>query len=96
MADEAVQIARVSPVHREYVPTLGPLDYPESRGFAEATARRRCRRARGGARGRARSRAASAKVTGAGFHTRERIGHRGRHRQRQPPLLPHERGELAA
>ena len=38
MADEAVQIARVSPVHREYVPTLGPLEYPESRGFATATA----------------------------------------------------------
>src|SRR5687767_5887420 len=29
MAEEAVQIARVSPVHREYVPTLGPLEYPE-------------------------------------------------------------------
>src|SRR5262245_57682854 len=27
MAAEAVQIARVSPVHREYVPTLGPLEY---------------------------------------------------------------------
>ncbi len=38
MADEAVQIARVSPVHREYVPTLGPLEYPEARGFASATA----------------------------------------------------------
>jgi predicted Zn-dependent protease len=25
MAEDAVQIARVSPVHREYVPTLGPL-----------------------------------------------------------------------
>ncbi|HTH05857.1 MAG TPA: DNA gyrase modulator, partial [Ilumatobacteraceae bacterium] len=24
MVDDAVQIARVSPVHREYVPTLGP------------------------------------------------------------------------
>src|SRR5687768_14931668 len=24
LADEAVQIARVSPVHREYLPTLGP------------------------------------------------------------------------
>ena len=38
MADEAVQIARVSPVHREYVPTLGPLEYPEARGFATASA----------------------------------------------------------
>ena len=38
LASEAVQIARVSPVHREYVPTLGPLTYPESKGFADATA----------------------------------------------------------
>jgi predicted Zn-dependent protease len=38
MAEEAVQIARVSPVHREYVPTLGPLEYPEARAFAEPTA----------------------------------------------------------
>ena len=38
LAAEAVQIARISPVHREYVPTLGPLEYPDSRGFAEATA----------------------------------------------------------
>jgi len=38
LADDATQIARVSPVHREYVPTLGPLAYPDSRGFATATA----------------------------------------------------------
>jgi predicted Zn-dependent protease len=38
MAEDAVQIARVSPVHREYVPTLGPVDYPESGGFSESTA----------------------------------------------------------
>ena len=38
LAAEAVQIARISPVHREYVPTLGPLEYPDSRGFTEATA----------------------------------------------------------
>lgn len=38
LAEEAVQIARVSPVHREYVPTLGPLTYAEDRGFAPATA----------------------------------------------------------
>ena len=37
LAKEAVEIARVSPVHREYVPTLGPLEYPEARGFATAT-----------------------------------------------------------
>jgi predicted Zn-dependent protease len=67
MADEAVQIARVSPVHRGYVPTLGPVQYGEARSFAESTARidldarvsaleavlESCRRA---------------KVTGAGFH----------------------------
>jgi predicted Zn-dependent protease len=38
LADEAVQIARVSPVHREYVPTPGALTYPESRAFAAPTA----------------------------------------------------------
>lgn len=38
LVDEAVQIARVSPVHREYVTTPGPLEYAESRGFAAATA----------------------------------------------------------
>ena len=38
LAREAVEIARVSPVHREYVPTLGPLEYPAARGFSEATA----------------------------------------------------------
>ena len=32
MAEEAVRIARVSPVHREYLPTLGPLAYPETSG----------------------------------------------------------------
>ena len=41
LADEAVQIARVSPVHREYVPTLGPLDYA-----GVARLRRRDRRRR--------------------------------------------------
>ena len=67
LADEAVQIARVSPVHREYVPTPGALTYPESRAFAAPTANvdldarakllvavlDACR---------------AAKVTGAGFH----------------------------
>ena len=38
LANDAVQIARLSPVQREYVPTLGPANYPEGRGFAEATA----------------------------------------------------------
>ncbi len=37
LADEAVQIARVSPVHREYVPTLGALTYAAERSFSPAT-----------------------------------------------------------
>ena len=67
MADEAVQIARVSPVHREYVPTLGPLDYGEARGFAEATADVDLG-ARASALEAALASCRSAKVTGAGFH----------------------------
>ena len=54
MADEAVQIARISPVHREYVPTLGPLDYAEARGFAARTAEVDVDRSRRGARNGAR------------------------------------------
>ncbi len=38
LADEAAEIARISPVHREYLPTPGPLEYAEARGFANATA----------------------------------------------------------
>ena len=67
LADEAAQIARLSPVHREYVPTLGALPYAAERSFSAATenvdleARAKvlaavldaCRRE---------------KVTGAGFH----------------------------
>jgi predicted Zn-dependent protease len=67
LAEEAAQIARLSPVHREYVPTLGAMTYPAERSFSPATesvdleARARvlgavldaCRRE---------------KVTGAGFH----------------------------
>jgi predicted Zn-dependent protease len=68
LSEEAVQIARVSPVHREYVPTLGPLEYAESRGFAASTAdvdpiaRAKALEAVLGA-------CRAAKVTGAGFHT---------------------------
>lgn len=68
MVDEAVQIARVSPVHREYVPTLGPLEYPESRGFAAATADVDPR-ARATALDAALTACRAAQVTGAGFHT---------------------------
>ncbi len=67
MAEEAVQIARVSPVHREYVPTLGPIEYPEARGFAEATAEVNLD-ARATALDTALAACRDAKVTGAGFH----------------------------
>jgi predicted Zn-dependent protease len=68
MADEAVQIARVSPVHREYVPTPGPAEYPDARGFAAATADVDVvarAKALEGVLGACRA----AKVNGAGFHT---------------------------
>lgn len=68
MADEAVQIARLSPVHREYVPTLGPQQYPESRGFAAATAEVDVA-ARANALAGALAACRNAKVTGAGFHS---------------------------
>jgi predicted Zn-dependent protease len=67
LAEEAVRIARVSPVHREYVPTLGALTYGDDRGFAAATAeidltaRAKTLDAVLGA-------CRAAKVTGAGFH----------------------------
>jgi predicted Zn-dependent protease len=68
VAGDAVQIARLSPVQREYVPTLGPADYAATRGFADTTANidvtaraktlqdilESCR---------------AQKITGAGFHT---------------------------
>ena len=68
MADEAVQIARVSPVHREYVPTLGPLEYQEARGFAAATADIDVT-ARAKALEAVLAACRAATVTGAGFHT---------------------------
>ncbi len=67
IGDEAVQIARVSPVHREYTPTLGPLEYAASKGFAPGTAdidldaRARTMQA-------ALAACRTAKVNGAGFH----------------------------
>ena len=68
LATDAVQIARLSPVQREYVPTVGPANYPEGRGFSEATANIDVT---------ARARTLQAildvcrtqKITGAGFHT---------------------------
>ena len=68
LAEEAVQIARISPVHREYVPTLGPLEYPEARGFAAATADIDLT-ARAASLDGVLAACRSAKVTGAGFHT---------------------------
>ena len=68
ISEEAVQIARVSPVHREYVPTLGPLDYPAARGFAAATADVDLA-ARAAALQAALAACRTAKVNGAGFHT---------------------------
>jgi predicted Zn-dependent protease len=68
MADDAVQIARVSPVHREYVPTLGPLEYPQPKGFATATADVDVT-ARAAALDSILAACRSAKVTGAGFHS---------------------------
>lgn len=68
LAGEAVQIARVSPVHREYVPTLGPLQYPESRGFAASTANVEVT-ARAQALAEVLAACRTAQVTGAGFHT---------------------------
>jgi predicted Zn-dependent protease len=68
LADEAVQIARVSPVQREYVPTLGPLEYPDTRGFTEGTADVNVT-ARAASLEGVLAACRSAKVTGAGFHS---------------------------
>jgi predicted Zn-dependent protease len=68
MADDAVRIARVSPVHREYVPTLGPLTYPEAQGFSAATASVDVV-ARAAALQTVLAACRSADVTGAGFHS---------------------------
>ncbi len=68
LANEAVRIARVSPVHREYVPTLGPLTYAEDRGFAAATADPDLA-ARAQALEAVLAACRAEKVTGAGFHS---------------------------
>ena len=90
MAADAVEIARISPVHREYVPTLGPLDYPESRGFAAATADVDVERAGAALEG-----VLAACRDGQGHRGRlpHRAGRRDRHGdgQRQPALLSHQR-----
>ena len=68
LAEEAVQIARVSPVHREYVPSVGPLTYGEDRGYATATAEIDLD-ARAKVLGAALDACRAANVTGAGFHS---------------------------
>jgi predicted Zn-dependent protease len=55
-------------VHREYVPTLGPFDYAEARGFAADTGDVDVN-ARATALETVLAACRSAKVTGAGFHT---------------------------
>jgi predicted Zn-dependent protease len=68
IANDAVQIARVSPVQREYLPTLGPLEYTADRGFAASTAEPDLT-ARATALQGMLDACRAAKVTGAGFHT---------------------------
>jgi predicted Zn-dependent protease len=68
LAREAVEIARISPVHREYMPTLGPLDYPDARNFADATANVDVA-ARAAVLDEILAACRQAQVTGAGFHS---------------------------
>ncbi len=68
LADEAAQIARISPVDREYLPSLGALEYPGSLGFAPATADVNLG-ARAAALQSALETCREAGVTGAGFHS---------------------------
>jgi len=63
-----VQIARVSPVHREYVPTLGAVTYGEDRGFAASTAEPDLA-ARATSLDAALAACRKENVTGAGFHS---------------------------
>ena len=68
LAGEAVDIARISPVQREYLPTLGPLEYAEARGFATASAEVDVT-ARAAHLDAVLAACRAAKVTGAGFHS---------------------------
>ena len=68
IANDAVQIARVSPVQREYVPTLGPLQYADDRGYAASTVDLDLK-ARAKALQGVLDACRAQKVTGAGFHT---------------------------
>ena len=84
-----MQIARLSPVHREYVPTLGPVTYAVERSFAAATENVDLD-------ARANVLATVLEVPGREgdrrrLPQRHRIGDRHRDGQRQSPLLPLER-----
>ena len=68
LAEEAVQIAKVSPVHREYLPTLGPQTYGEHRGYSAATANVDLN-ARAKTLNAVLATCRDAKIIGAGFHT---------------------------
>jgi predicted Zn-dependent protease len=68
LGEEAVQIAKVSPTHREYLPTLGPHAYGEHRGYSAATANVDLI-ARARTLNAVLATCRAAKVVGAGFHT---------------------------
>ena len=90
MADEAVQIARVSPVHREYVPTLGPLELCRGARLRDATADVDVT-ARAAALEAVLAACRGAKVTRRRLSQRPRLGNGRRDGQRQSPLLPIQR-----
>ena len=96
LAEEAVQIARVSPVHREYLPTLGPLTYPGASRASPPPRRtsistRAPRRSNG-----VLPRAAPRRSPAPAFTRANGSRDRGRHRQRQPPILPIDRSRTSA
>jgi predicted Zn-dependent protease len=65
--EQAEQLARVSPVDREYLPTLGAQQYKPTQGFVETTANINVA-ARAKALGDIIAQCEKEKVTGAGFH----------------------------
>ncbi|MEJ7846726.1 MAG: TldD/PmbA family protein [Pyrinomonadaceae bacterium] len=68
MVDQAEKLARLAPVDREYVPTLGKQIYKPVNGYVEATANMSLT-ARAAAIGSILSDCEKAKVIGAGFHS---------------------------
>ncbi|MGH9944773.1 MAG: PmbA/TldA family metallopeptidase, partial [Pyrinomonadaceae bacterium] len=65
--EQAEQLARVSPVDREYVPTLGPQTYKPAGGYVEVTTRLPAT-VRARTIGEIIALCERGKVTGAGFH----------------------------